>query len=61
MAIVIGHEQISAQREHNKNESVFVRVMCITQRKIVSNIYIYVVENIEKMYSAKSLKTVCLT
>ena len=31
------YNQTSAQREHNKNVSVFVRRMRITQRKIVSN------------------------
>ena len=31
------HMQISSQREHDKNMSVFVRSMCISQRKIVSN------------------------
>ena len=31
--------QPSAQREHDKNVSVFVRGMCITQRIIVSKIF----------------------
>ena len=31
--------QTSARTEHNKNVSIFVRSMCITQRKIVSNYY----------------------
>ena len=30
-------KQTSAQREHDKNVSAFVRSMYITQRKIVSN------------------------
>ena len=32
-----GYFQISSQREHVKNVSIFVRSMCITQSKIVSN------------------------
>ena len=31
------HHQTTTQREHDKNVSAFVRSMCITQRKIVSN------------------------
>ena len=37
IAIVMSHEQMSAQREFNKNMSGLVRGMCITQRKIVYN------------------------
>ena len=34
---LIDYNPTSAQREHDKNVSVFVRGMCITPRKIVKN------------------------
>ena len=37
--IKMAYNQTSAQREHNENVCVFVRDMCITQRKIFSNIF----------------------
>ena len=40
------HNQTSAQREHDKNVSAFVRSMCITLRKIVSNYCFSVQTNI---------------
>ena len=43
-------KQTSAQREHDKNVSVFVRSICITQRKIVS---IYSVKQCSKKYSSE--------
>ena len=56
--------QTSAQREHDKNVSVFVSSMCITQRKIVSNIFMCNLiicissgKYRKKIFSVKFLKT----
>ena len=39
ICFLLFYKQTSAQREHGKNVTVVVRSMCITQRKIVSNIF----------------------
>ena len=60
---------MSAQGEHDKNVTVVMRSMCKTQKKIVSNMlkcnliicHVNVVENVKKMYNAKSLKKAYLT
>ena len=46
-------ELTSAQGEYDKNVTVVLRNMCITQRKIVRNIFKCNWENIEKMFCAK--------
>ena len=62
----INYIQTPAQREFDNNVSGFVRGMCITQRKIVSNIFncnpiICLCSGKWKICSAESLKTAYLT
>ena len=53
---LFSYDPMSAQKEHDKNVSVFMKGMCITQKKIVSKIF-----KCFQMYIVKFLKTAYLT